>query len=274
MNEPTQTKRGPRLSVVIPAYNEEKVLLPSLEKIHRYLSSRNISFEILPVDDGSLDRTNELALDFAEQHPECRPLRNPVNRGKGHSVRHGIEEARGEVILFSDADLSTPIEETEKFLDALDSGADVVIGSRDLPGSDVRVHQPWYRETMGRVFNRIVRMIVIRGIVDTQCGFKAFRRSTILPLLPLLRIERYSFDVEMLFVARRRGLEIREIPVIWINCIDTRVDALRDSIRMFVDLLRIRYYHLSGRYRLPPRRSEGPAGKRKRHENRKSNARE
>ena len=268
MNEPTQTVRGePRLSVVIPAYNEEKVLLPSLEKIHSYLSDRNIPFEILPVDDGSLDGTNQLALEFAENHPECRPLRNPVNRGKGYSVRHGIEEARGEVVLFSDADLSTPIEESEKFLDALDRGADVAIGSRDLPDSDVQVHQPWYRETMGRVFNRIVRLIVIRGIVDTQCGFKAFRRSAILPLLPLLRIERYSFDVEMLFVARQGGLEIREIPVVWVNRIDTRVDALRDSIRMFVDLLRIRYYHLSGRYRLASSRSEGTAGNRKRHGN-------
>lgn len=238
----------PRLSLVIPAYNEERVLGETLEKAHRWLESQGYSFEIVPVDDGSGDGTDRAAREFAETHPACRPVRNSENRGKGYSVRRGIEAARGEFVIFSDADLSTPIEETAEFLAALEGGADMVIGSRDLPNSDVRVHQPWYREMMGRVFNRIVRLLVIRGFVDTQCGFKGFRRSAMLPLLPKLRIDRYSFDVEMLFVARLAGLTLRELPVVWINNEDTRVDPLRDATRMFVDLLRIRYYHVFGRY--------------------------
>lgn len=241
----------PRLSLVIPAFNEERVLGETLEKAHRWLESRGDAFEIVPVDDGSTDGTYRVATEFAETHPACRPVRNSENRGKGFSVRRGIEESRGEFAIFSDADLSTPIEETPKFLSALNEGADVVIGSRDLPNSDVQVHQPWYRETMGRVFNRIVRLLVIRGFMDTQCGFKGFRRSAMLPLLPKLRIDRYSFDVEILFVARLAGLDLREIPVIWINNEDTRVDPVRDATRMFVDLLRIRYYHISGRYGRP-----------------------
>ncbi|MFH1277027.1 MAG: dolichyl-phosphate beta-glucosyltransferase [Candidatus Eisenbacteria bacterium] len=249
MSEAFPLKDVPRLSVVIPAFNEERVLGGTLENVHRWLETQGFPFEVVPVDDGSADGTHRVACEFADFHPECRPLRNPENRGKGFSVRRGIEEARGEFVIFSDADLSTPIEETPKFLRALEGGADIVIGSRDLPNSDVRVHQPWYREMMGRVFNRIVRLLVIRGFVDTQCGFKAFRRSAMLPLLPMLRIDRYSFDVEMLFVARHVGLRLRELPVVWINNEDTRVDPLRDASRMFVDLLRIRYYHVFGRYR-------------------------
>lgn len=251
MIDSTPPRRDPRISVVIPAYNEERVIAPSLEEIHAWLASRGEPFEILPVDDGSSDSTFEVSRRFAEGRPECRPLRNETNRGKGYSVRRGIEEARGEFVLFTDADLSTPIGETTKLIAALEAGADVAIGSRDLPDSDVRVHQPWYRETMGRVFNRIVRVLVLRGFVDTQCGFKAFRRSTVRPLLPFLRIDRYSFDVEILFVAALWGLGLREVPVTWINNEDTRVDPLRDSTRMLVDLLRIRYYHISGRYRRP-----------------------
>jgi len=249
LSEAQSNGREPVLSVVIPAYNEGRVLRASLERIHTYLSGRSEPFEILPVDDGSSDDTAAVAAAFASDHPECRPLRNQENRGKGYSVRHGFAEARGRYVLFTDADLSTPIEEATKILTHLERDYDMVIGSRDLPDSDVRVHQPWYRETMGRIFNRIVRLLVVRGFVDTQCGFKGFRREAFLPALPLLRIERYSFDVEMLFVAQRMGLRIAEIPVTWVNCLDTRVDPLRDATRMFIDLLRIRYYHICGRYR-------------------------
>ena len=249
MNEDLANRPEPALSVVIPAYNEERILRASLERIHAYFAGRPESFEILPVDDGSADGTSAVADAFASDHPECRPLRNGRNRGKGYTVRHGLAEARGRYVIFTDADLSTPIEETGKFLEHLEQGYDLVIGSRDLPGSDVRVHQPWYRETMGRIFNRIVRILVVRGFVDTQCGFKAFRRAAFEPALPLLQIDRYRFDVELLFLAQRLGLRIAEIPVTWINCLDTRVDPLRDATRMFVDLLRIRYYHISGRYR-------------------------
>jgi len=249
LSDPQSPGSPPRLSVVVPAFNEEKVLPASLERIHAYLSGRGAPFEILAIDDGSGDETSRLARAFAERRPECRPLRNETNRGKGYTVRRGIEEARGAFVLFSDADLSTPIEEAEKLLAALEAGCDLAIGSRDLPGSDVRVRQPWYRETMGRVYNRIVRLLSLSGFSDTQCGFKAFRRSALLPLLPLLRIDRYSFDVEILFVARKHGLAVREIPVVWINREDTRVDPLRDASRMLVDLLRIRYYDWAGRYR-------------------------
>jgi dolichyl-phosphate beta-glucosyltransferase len=248
--------------VVLPAFNEEQILPSTLERVHVYLAGAGTPFEILPIDDGSGDRTTEVARAFAESHPECRPLRNETNRGKGYSVRRGIREARADLVLFSDADLSTPIEECEKLFEAVGRGADIAIGSRDLPDSDVRVRQPWYRETMGRVFNRLVRVMVLPGFVDTQCGFKALRRGPFLPLLPLLTVDRYSFDVELLFVARKHGLAIREVPVVWLNRAETRVDPVRDASRMLVDLLRIRYYDLLGRYQKPaqgvsPRESEG-----------------
>ncbi|MBN1825968.1 MAG: glycosyltransferase family 2 protein [Candidatus Eisenbacteria bacterium] len=253
MNGTTRARKRPHLSVVIPAFNEEGVILSSLDKVHAYLSGRDYPFEILPVDDGSTDRTSELALDFAERHEACRPIRLPRNLGKGGAVRKGFEEARGRFILFTDADLSTPIHEIERFLRLLEEGYHVVIGSRDLPDSDVRVHQPWYRETMGKVFNRIVRVIVLRGFRDTQCGFKAFDRESVLPILNAMRINGFAFDVEMLYLARKMGLRLREEPITWMNSPDTRVDAVHDASRMFVDLLRIRYYDVFGRYRLPDR---------------------
>ena len=234
--------------MVIPAFNEEGVILSTLDTIHSHLRKKAYTFEILPVDDGSSDRTSELALDFAEKHPECRPIRNPSNRGKGYTVRRGIEEARGTYVLFTDADLSTPIHEVDRFLQILEDGCDVVLGSRDLPASDVRIHQPWYREMMGKVFNRIVRMVILRGFVDTQCGFKVFRMESVRNVLKMQKIDGYSFDVEMLFLTRKLGFSIREEPVTWMNCPDTRVSAIHDSFRMFVDLLRIRYYDMSGRY--------------------------
>jgi len=239
------------VSFVIPAYNEEGVLRYTLETAHRYFRSIPVTFELLPIDDGSEDDTFGIASRFAGTHPECRPIRNEVNRGKGFSVRRGIEEARGELVIFSDADLSTPIEETAKLLKQLDAGFDMVIGSRDMPDSDVRVRQPWYRETMGKIFNRIVRILVVGGYSDTQCGFKGFRRDKMLPVTSRLRIDTFSFDVELLFVASRLGLKIREEPVTWLNNPDTRVNALTDSARMFVDLFLIRYYHLKGYYQNP-----------------------
>lgn len=241
----------PHVSFVIPAFNEEGILQETLETAHRFFSSRPYTYELLPIDDGSGDSTYEIASRFAETVTECRPIRNDENRGKGYTVRRGIEEARGDLVIFSDADLSTPVEESEKLLEQLNHGYDLVIGSRDLPGSDVRIRQPWYRETMGKIFNRIVRILVVGGFQDTQCGFKGFRREKILPVVRQLRINTFSFDVEILFVAKQLGLRIREEPVIWVNNPDTRVNALTDSIRMFIDLFKIRYYHLRGCYRKP-----------------------
>ncbi len=239
------------LSLVIPAFNEEEILLDTLEKVHSYLEMQSYTAEIIPIDDGSSDRTSAVAEEFARTHPSCRPLRNSGNRGKGYTVRRGIREARGEIVLFTDADLSTPIDQVDRLLARFSEGYDVVIGSRDLPDSDIRVHQPWYRETMGKIFNRIVRMVVLGGYADTQCGFKAFRRARLGPLVNLLRIDTYSFDVEILFLSRLHGLRIKEEPIVWVNHPDTRVNALTDSTRMFIDLFLIRYYHLRGFYRRP-----------------------
>ncbi len=246
---------APCVTFVIPAYNEEAVIRSTLETAHRWFIASGRTFEIVPIDDGSDDNTFRIAEEFARAHPTCRPLRNGINRGKGFTVRRGIEEARGEFVLFSDADLSTPIEEAEKLLGRLEEGFDIVIGSRDLPDSDVRVRQPWYRETMGKIFNRIVRLLVVGGFHDTQCGFKAFRKAKMSGVTRVLRIDTFSFDVEIIFVARRFGLRIVEEPVIWLNNPDTRVNALTDAVRMFIDLFLIRYYSFKGCYGKPARGS-------------------
>ncbi len=250
MTADSSAGNGPvHLTVVIPAFNEEEVILQTLETVTAYLGPRPFKSEILVVDDGSRDRTAAIVEEAAGANPSIRLARNGENRGKGFSVRHGIERAAGTFVIFSDADLSTPITETEKLLSHLEAGDDIVIGSRDLPDSDVQLHQPWYRELMGKIFNRIVRILVIGGIHDTQCGFKGFRREKVLDIVRRMKIEAFTFDVEILFLAKRAGLRIREVPVIWLNNPDTRVNALTDSVRMFVDLFRIRYYHFSGQYK-------------------------
>lgn len=237
------------LSVVVPAFNEGRRLRPSLEKIIGFLESRKGKTEILVVDDGSTDDTAEVAASFS--FPDLRILRNTANRGKGYSVRRGFSEARGIWVLFTDADLSTPIEELDALLDATRAGADVAIGSRAVDRSKILVHQSRVRELGGIVFNRFVRIALRLPIADTQCGFKLFNRAKCERLFRLQTIEGFGFDPEVLYLARKAGLVIQEVPVTWRNDEASKVRFLQDAVRMFLNLIQIRWNWMSGLYRDP-----------------------
>jgi dolichyl-phosphate beta-glucosyltransferase len=234
------TSDAPHLSVVIPAYNEEQRLAGSLPTLFEYLERQDYSWEVVVVDDGSTDGTGKVVEELGRGRP-CRVLRNEPNRGKGYSIRRGMLEARGLHRLFSDADLSTPIEEVEKFWRHVNGGSAVVIGSRAIRGSQLVVRQNWLREHMGRGFNLLVRMLVLRGIHDTQCGFKMFTGDAARAVFPRQRLDGFSFDVEILWLARKSGYRITEVPIRWINSPASKVSALSDSAKMFWDLLKIRF---------------------------------
>lgn len=238
---------NPDLSIIIPSYNEELRLPATLERIADYLQTYKGTAEVLVVDDGSKDGTAEVAEYFRIKIPTLRVVSNGVNRGKGFSVRHGMQEARGRVALFTDADLSAPIEEAGKLIDALETH-DVAIGSRAMDRSLISVHESPFREFAGIVFNKIVRVILWLPFVDTQCGFKAFRRETCRILFEQQRIERFGFDPELLYLARHHGLRTVEIPVRWGHSPATKVSMLGDSIQMFIDVFTIRWNALKGCY--------------------------
>jgi dolichyl-phosphate beta-glucosyltransferase len=246
------------LSIVIPAYNEERRLPRTLDSIFAYLETRPYRSEILVVDDGSSDRTNEIVAGCQGRYPGLRLISNGRNRGKGFSVRHGMLEARGEIALFSDADLSTPIEEADKLLAAVrDEKYDAAIGSRAINRNLIEVHQSAIREQAGIFFNRLVRWIMGIELSDTQCGFKAFRMERARIIFEQQRVERFGFDPEILFLAKRNGLRIAEVPVRWSHDFGTKVNVVGDGIQMFLELLRIRWDALRGRY---PRRANPTAG--------------
>jgi glycosyltransferase involved in cell wall biosynthesis len=236
------------LSIVIPAYNEELRLPATLERLAEYLPTLGLQTEVLIVDDGSRDRTAAVAESFGEKISGLRVLSNGMNRGKGYSVRHGMLEATGELVLFTDADLSAPIEESDKLLSALKNGYDVAIGSRALNRSLISTHESPFREFAGIIFNKIVRVVLWLPFVDTQCGFKAFRRERCRIIFELQRIEGFGFDPELLYLARHYGLKSVEIPVRWGHSPDTKVSMLRDSFKMFIDIFVIRWNALSGKY--------------------------
>ncbi len=238
----------PQLTIIVPSYNEELRLPPSLEKIAAYLSASQRLTEVIVVNDGSKDRTAEVAASFADRITNLRVVENGENRGKGYSVRHGMQEARGEFVLFSDADLSAPIEEADKLISAL-SESDVAIGSRAIDRDLIEVHESPFREFAGIIFNKIVRIVLRLPFVDTQCGFKAFRRERCGIIFAQQRIERFGFDPELLYLARHHGLKTVEIPVRWAHSPATKVNMMRDSIQMFVDVFTIRWNALLGRYR-------------------------
>jgi dolichyl-phosphate beta-glucosyltransferase len=228
------------LSVVIPAFNEEKRIAPTLAAIHDYLKKNAEQFEIIVVDDGSSDNTAAVVSAAGAEKGSIRLLSGAGNRGKGFAVRRGILEASGDLILMSDSDLSTPIEEVEKFLPWIEQGYDIVIGSRALKESDLIRRQPLYRQSMGKVFNLLVRTIVLGGFHDTQCGFKMFRAGPAKKIFSSLKTEGFAFDVEAILRARKIGCRIKEVPVRWINSPQSKVKVIRDSFKMFLDLLRIR----------------------------------
>lgn len=228
----------PSVSIVIPAWNEAQRIGATLERILQFSQQSPYAIDILVVDDGSTDSTSAVA----GQYEGVSVLTLPVNRGKGAAVRAGMKASKGDIVLFSDADLSTPIEEFDNIIPAIAKGeADVSIGSRALDRSKVQVHQPWYRELMGRCFNVIVQILVFRGITDTQCGFKAFSRKAILAVVDDATIDGFSFDVELLFLAKRAGMRIQQTPVVWINDDRSTVNPITDSLRMIVELFKIRF---------------------------------
>jgi dolichyl-phosphate beta-glucosyltransferase len=241
----------PELSIIIPAYNEESRLPATLEQIASYIASSGRKTEVLVVDDGSKDSTAAVAEYFQIKIPSLRVVLNGVNRGKGYSVRHGIQEARGRVALFTDADLSAPIGEADKLLAALDK-YDIAIGSRAMERSLISVHESVFREFAGIIFNKIVQLILRLPFVDTQCGFKAFVRERCGIIFKQQTIERFGFDPELLYLARHHGLHAVEIPVRWGHSPATKISMLRDSIQMFLDVFSIRWNALRGRYpRMP-----------------------
>ncbi|PYU54918.1 MAG: glycosyl transferase [Acidobacteria bacterium] len=219
----------------------------TLERIAAYLSTYAHEAEVLVVDDGSEDGTAAVAESYRSKILTLRVISNGVNRGKGYSVRHGIEEARGRIALFTDADLSAPIEEAGKLIDGLETN-DVAIGSRAMDRSLITVHESPFREFAGIIFNKIVRSILWLPFVDTQCGFKAFRRERCGIIFEQQTIERFGFDPELLYLARRHGLRAVEIPVRWGHSPATKVSMLHDSVQMFIDIFTIRWNSLVGRY--------------------------
>jgi len=231
------------LSVVVPAYNEEARIGQTLRSIASYLRKQRFRSEVIVVDDGSRDRTVEEAERALRGMSDVRIIRCPRNAGKGSAVKEGVLRAQGDFVLFSDADLSTPIEEIEKFWPRIEQGCDVVIGSRALPGSDIRVRQSLVRELMGKAFNVFVGLLAVKGIPDTQCGFKMFKREAAREIFPLVETKGFSFDVEALCLCGRRGLRIGQVPVVWRNSPRSRVKIVASSAGMLAELWKISRRH-------------------------------
>ncbi len=230
------------VSIIIPAYKEEERLGSTLQKINNYFQNKNFSYEIIVVDDGSNDRTSEIASNY----PNVVSLIQPANMGKGAAVRRGMLESSGKFRLFTDADLSTPIHEFDKLYDTFNNGYEVVIGSRAVDSSMIKVHQPFYREMMGKTFNKIVQFLVVKGISDTQCGFKGMSSTAAMNIFSKCKIDGFGFDVEMLYLADKLKFKIKEIPVEWYNDDRSKVDPIKDSIKMFLEILKIRSIHKNG----------------------------
>ena len=238
----------PTYSIVIPAYNESARLDATLEKVLAYVHAQEWDAEVIVVNDGSRDNTADIVRTFAEKDPALRLVENPGNRGKGYSVRNGMLNARGRIVLFSDADLSSPIEEAPKLFQALEEGADIAIGSRWLRAETQTQRQPLHRQLFGRIFNLILRLTLGLQFADTQCGFKAFKQPAVQAIFPLQRIERWGFDPEILFLARKLKFKVQEVPVAWGHSGGTRINPLVDGSRMVMEMLHIRWLDLKGKY--------------------------
>jgi glycosyltransferase involved in cell wall biosynthesis len=233
---------------VIPAYNESARIAQTLQRVLACVDRQGWDAEVLVVDDGSEDRTVEIVRGWMERSTRLRLVRNVGNRGKGYSVRNGLLQAAGEVVMFTDADLSAPMEEAERLLAAIQEGADVAIGSRWMDRTRQTIHQPLYRRFFGRCFNWVTRTVMGLPFKDTQCGFKAFTRAAAQVIFRLQRIERWGFDPEVLFIARKLGYTIREVPVTWGHDERSRMSYLRDGLKMLEEMAAIRGNSLAGRY--------------------------
>lgn len=238
----------PQLSIVIPAFNEGVRIEAALERVTSCIEARGWDAEILVVDDGSKDNTAAIVQRWMEDNPRLHLIQNPGNKGKGYSVRNGLLQAAGEIVMFTDADLSAPMEEAERLMAALANGADVAIGSRWMDRTRQTIHQPLYRQFFGRCFNWLTRAVMGLPFKDTQCGFKAFRRSAAQTIFRLQTIERWGFDPEILFIARKLKYVVREVPVTWGHDERSRMSYLRDGLKMLEDMAKIRANSLAGRY--------------------------
>lgn len=229
------------LSLIVPVYNEAGRLETPLATAVRYLTENFQRWEILYVDDGSTDATFEILQKAAVRYPELKTIRTSRNEGKGAAIRRGFGQAKGDILLFSDADFSTPIEECTRLLRLLKAGQDVVIGSRGLPDSNVEVRQSWIRESMGKTFNFFIRSLLPLDFQDTQCGFKMFWKGAASTLFSRMTIGGFAFDVELLVIAKIHGMKVAEIPVTWRNVKESKVHPVLSSLQMLRDLLKIRY---------------------------------
>ncbi|HEX7158462.1 MAG TPA: dolichyl-phosphate beta-glucosyltransferase, partial [Edaphobacter sp.] len=238
----------PQLSIVIPAYNESHRIEAALERVTSCIAIKGWDAEVLVVDDGSKDTTAAIVQHWMKNHPRLHLIQNPGNRGKGYSVRNGLLQAAGDIVMFTDADLSAPMEEAELLIAAIHDGADVAIGSRWLDRTRQSIRQPLYRRFFGRCFNAITRTVMGLPFKDTQCGFKAFRRPVAQVIFRLQTIERWGFDPEILFIARKLKYVIREVPVTWGHDERSRISYLKDGLKMLEDMARIRGNSLAGRY--------------------------
>ncbi len=243
--------RYPACSIVIPAYNESARIGATLREVVECIRREGWNAEVIVVNDGSTDTTARQVLDFAIAAPEVRLVENPGNHGKGYSVRNGLLQARGEIVMFTDADLSAPIGEAELLFQAIAGGADIAIGSRWLERNRQTHRQPLYRQFFGRCFNLVTRTIMGLAFKDTQCGFKAFTRAAAQTVFQLQTIEGWGFDPEILFIATKRGLRIEEVPVSWGHDERSRMSYLRDGIQMLREMMIIRWNALLGRYNGP-----------------------
>lgn len=239
---------SPTYSIVLPAYNESERIGASLDKILAYAEARGRPTEVIVVNDGSTDATAQVVRDYAAKHPALRLVENGGNRGKGYSVRNGMLHATGDIVLFSDADLSSPVTEADKLFAAIEGGVDVAIGSRWLQTDLQKKRQPLHRQILGRLFNLALRMVLGLNFKDTQCGFKAFTRESSQALFQLQQVERWGFDPELLYLARKLGFTIKEVPVEWSHRSGTRINPLRDGIRMLGEILCVRWNAWSGKY--------------------------
>ncbi len=249
LSSTTLNTEEPDYSIVVPAYNESARLGSTLQKILDHVHWQGWNAEILVVDDGSLDDTVEVICRYAARHPEVRLVQNPGNQGKGYAVRNGMLQARGKVMLFTDADLSSPITEAGKLFAALEAGADVAIGSRWLDPSLMFRRQSVQRQVLSRIYHMYLRLLLRFPYRDTQCGFKAFTRRAVDMIFPLQLIRRWGFDPEVLYLAHRQGLKVAEIPVAWGHDEGSKINPLRDGMRMGIDGLKVRWYALCRRYK-------------------------
>ena len=236
------------LSIIIPAYNEEKRILETLKKIETYLKSQSYNWEIIVVSDGSKDNTSQVVKRFASQNKNIKLIDNKKNYGKGYVTRQGLLEAKGKYRIFTDADNSTSIDHVERMFPEFESGYDIVIGSRDIKGSKLAIPQSWFRQRVGDVFNLLVQFVCgLWGIWDTQCGFKGLTGKCVKEIIPQCRINRFAFDPEILVVAKRMKYKIKEVPVTWFNDAESKV-KFKSMVKMAIDLFKIRLNIIKGLY--------------------------